>query len=75
MLRHDLVHHPPLAGPANKAAVHRAKAELETTPLQPLTEEELQEVRTAVRGASIGVFIKCLFVFRPAVHWNMKWVW
>lgn len=48
MLRHDLVHHPPLAGPANKAAVHRAKAELETTPLEPLTEEELQEARSSL---------------------------
>ena len=50
MLRYDLVHHPPLPGPVNKAAAHRAKAELETTPLEPFTEEELQEVRTAVSG-------------------------
>ena len=50
MLRHDLVSHPPLTGPVNKAALHRAKAELETAPLEPFTEEELREVRTVVSG-------------------------
>ena len=48
MLRHDLVNHPSLTGPVNKAALNRAKAELETTPLEPFSSEELQEVRTDI---------------------------
>ena len=45
MLRHDLIHNPPATGQVSKAAITKVKADLEATPLESITEEELKAVR------------------------------
>ena len=46
MLRNDLVKHPPPDATVSKAALTKAKGDLETEPLEPFSEEELGEVST-----------------------------
>ena len=56
MMKNDLVHHPPVGTTVGKAALSKAKAELEASPLQSFSEEELLEVN----ACSIAVYTeKC----------------
>ncbi len=50
MLRNDLVKHPPPGGSVGKAALSKAKADLETSPLEPFTEGDMKEVRNCKRA-------------------------
>ncbi len=45
MLRSDLVKHPPPNGTISKAALTKAKVDLEAEPAEPFTEEEMKKVR------------------------------
>ncbi len=45
MLRNDLVKHPPPGGIISKAALSKAKMDLEAEPAEPFTEEEMKKVR------------------------------
>ena len=45
MLRHDLIHHPPLSAQHGKGSnLASVRAELEKKPLQPISKEEIEEV-------------------------------
>lgn len=46
MLRNDLVKQPPPNATVSKAALTKAKGDLEAEPLEPFSEEELREVST-----------------------------
>ena len=44
MLRYDLVNHPSPNGVVSKASLTKAKSDLQTHPLDTITEEEMQLV-------------------------------
>lgn len=48
MQRNDLVKHPPPGGTVSKAALSKAKADLDTNPLEPFTEEDMKAVRNCL---------------------------
>ncbi len=45
MLHNDLVKHPPPDVTVSKAALTKAKADLEAKPMDPFTEDEMKEVK------------------------------